>query len=251
MSNLSTTFPAWLTLGVAVGFAWILLANSDRQPAQDRQPLSRVKRIDGSLAGLAAGVLSARLAYVLLHWQAYATEPASILAVWQGGIVGWAGWIGAIVGLGIYCRIVEAPFWRMADSLALPAALIVFFGWLGCLQDGCAYGRIADGSALAVSAPDWTGVVRRRWPTQAIGALSAVGAIAWVALRRRASLQPGMIASVTLAILATGSLVVAFLRADPAAAIAGLRHDWVGSSLLLISGLGLSLWRSNRAEEAD
>jgi prolipoprotein diacylglyceryltransferase len=249
--TLSTTFPAFLTMGVAAAFAWLLLVGDEpSMPAV--HSTSRVTLIDGALAGLTAGLLSARLAYVMLHWPAFAVDLPAILALWQGGLVGWAGLIGAPIGLALYCRAARAPFWRMADALALPAGLILFSSWLGCLQDGCAYGRAADEAVWAVNAPDWTGMVRRRWPTQTIGAVSAVAAIGWAYVSQRRWTTPsGTGASVSFLLLAAGGLWASFFRADPAATIVGLRHDLFGYGLLLIGGIGLSLWRIRMTEEAD
>lgn len=245
------TFPAFLTLGVAAAFAWILLTDDDRPSLKNERIISRVELIDGTLAGLAAGMLSARLVYVILHWPAFAAEPQDILTIWKGGMIGWAGLAGAPVGLALYCWASGVPFYRMADALSLPASMVAFSGWLGCLQDGCAYGRVANGVMLAVSAPDWTGVVRQRWPTQAIGALGAVAGIGWSTLRRRRELRPGHTAAVILVILAAGGLLAGLFRADPAATIGGIRHDLVGNGLLLIGGLALTIWRSHTTEEAE
>lgn len=53
-----------------------------------------------SLLAIGAGILAARIGYVAKNWEAFAYEPASILAIWQGGFslaAGLAGALGAIV----------------------------------------------------------------------------------------------------------------------------------------------------------
>lgn len=230
-----------MILGVTAAFAWILLAAGPERPG-------RTELIDAMLAGLAAGLLTARLGYVLLHMSTFAGRPEESLAIWQGGLSGWAGVAGALIGVRVFASAARLPFWRLADRLAVPAALIAFSTWIGCLGDGCAYGRMAAGSRLALSGPDWTGVVRQRWPAQAIGALSAVAAIGCTYLARNRP-WPGLPVSATLTVLAAGGVAVSLLRADPAPAVAGLRYDLLGNGLLLLSGLGLSLWRFTTRED--
>jgi len=198
---------------------------------------------------LAAGLLLARLAYVLLHASSFDGQLEDTLAIWRGGLTGWAGMVGALIGLWVYAWAARVDFWRLVDRLALPAALIAFSGWIGCLGDGCAYGRMADGSWLAFSGPDWTGVVRRRWPTQALGALSAVAAVGCSYLGRAWARRAGLAASGAFSFLAAGGLAVSLLRADPTPTIAGLRYDLIANGVLLFGGLGVILWRLFAREE--
>lgn len=44
---------------------------------------------------LAVGIVTARLAYVLAHYDAFAQDWASAFAIWQGGFTAWAGFLGA------------------------------------------------------------------------------------------------------------------------------------------------------------
>jgi len=68
---------------------------------------------------LAIGVVAARVGFVASNWDAFAAEPASILAVWQGGFSIAAGLAGAIAAI-----LLTLPRVRPAFALAAAAALL-------------------------------------------------------------------------------------------------------------------------------
>ena len=93
----------------------------------------------GSIAG-------ARIVYVTTYWkQEFAGGPLSeIFMVQHGGLVYYGGLIGAtITGLG-YLAWKKLPVWKIADILAPSIALGSVFGRIGCLLNGCCYGRACD-----------------------------------------------------------------------------------------------------------
>src|SRR5208282_1063939 len=49
--------------------------------------------------------------------------------------------IGATIGAMIYLRLKKLPVWKMADILAPSIALGSAFGRIGCLMNGCCFGR--------------------------------------------------------------------------------------------------------------
>ena len=62
----------------------------------------------------------------------------------HGGLVYYGGLIGATVaGIG-YLRWKKLPVWKIADILAPSIALGSVFGRIGCLLNGCCYGRACD-----------------------------------------------------------------------------------------------------------
>jgi len=54
------------------------------------------------------GLVAARVAYVVLHWEAYAVDPWTVLAVWQGGFTAWAGLLATAAILAWRMRPVRA-----------------------------------------------------------------------------------------------------------------------------------------------
>jgi len=219
------TYPLLLTLGVTASFLWLALTGPEP---------SRGAQVDAGLAALAGGLMGARAAFVLSHSSYYASHLVEALWFWQGGL-SWAGGVaGAFAGLALYTTLARRPLWPIADSLAVPAAILSLATWTGCWADGCAYGRrTAPGPWSAAGADPFGGTISR-WPTQAVGVLLSLGAIALAYSLGGQKPPSGVTFGLTLSILAAGSLALAFVRGDPGPSIAGLRADALGSAAVLI-----------------
>lgn len=88
-------------------------------------------------------ILGARALYVATYWkESFAGRPLSeIFMIHHGGLVFYGGFIGAVLAILIYCRVRKIAVWKLADALAPSIALGYVFGRLGCLMNGCCYGR--------------------------------------------------------------------------------------------------------------
>jgi phosphatidylglycerol---prolipoprotein diacylglyceryl transferase len=95
---------------------------------------------------LVGGIVGARLWYVVSYWDRdFAGQPwTEIVAVWRGGLVFYGGLIGASVAAIIALRRKKLPLWRTADCLAPAIAIGHVFGRIGCVLNGCCYGRVCD-----------------------------------------------------------------------------------------------------------
>lgn len=93
----------------------------------------------GSIAG-------ARIIYVTTYWKTeFANQPFSeVFMVQHGGLVFYGGLIGAAVASMVYLSWKHLPVWKIADILAPSIALGSVFGRIGCLLNGCCYGRACD-----------------------------------------------------------------------------------------------------------
>jgi phosphatidylglycerol:prolipoprotein diacylglycerol transferase len=65
-------------------------------------------------------------------------------AIQHGGLVYYGGLIGATIAGVIYIRWKKLPLWKTADVLAPSIALGNVFGRIGCLLNGCCYGRACN-----------------------------------------------------------------------------------------------------------
>src|SRR3546814_4594476 len=57
---------------------------------------------------IVAGLVVARIAYIVFHWEAYAVDPLTTLAFWQGGFTAWAGLLAAAAILACRMRPMRA-----------------------------------------------------------------------------------------------------------------------------------------------
>jgi phosphatidylglycerol:prolipoprotein diacylglycerol transferase len=92
---------------------------------------------------IVGGILGGRVLYVMSYWKEdFAANPfPEIFMVQHGGLVFYGGLIGAIITGMVYLRWKKIPVWSMADVLAPSICLGSAFGRIGCLLNGCCYGR--------------------------------------------------------------------------------------------------------------
>ena len=88
-------------------------------------------------------IIGARTLYVISYWrEQFAGQPfAEVFMVWHGGLVFYGGLIGASLATILYARFKQIPLWKLADVMAPSVALGYVFGRVGCLMNGCCFGR--------------------------------------------------------------------------------------------------------------
>ena len=167
-----------------------------REARRSGEPPRRVLTI--VVAALLAGLVGARLGhFVFVARDRFLEDPLTFFAVWEGGMVFYGGFLGGIAAVVALCRMWKLPLLRFADMLSAPAMLGLAFGRLGCLFNGCCFGRPID----------WGTGVEWPWgltflhgqvpsalrgiplhPTQiysALNALALVVALTWLRRRQR------------------------------------------------------------------
>ncbi|MCX8157516.1 MAG: prolipoprotein diacylglyceryl transferase [Verrucomicrobiae bacterium] len=92
---------------------------------------------------IVGGVAGARLLFVVTYWeQNFSGRPWwHVVAVWEGGLVFHGGLAGAAVAVVGFARRRRLPLWVLADALAPSLAAGHVLGRMGCLMNGCCYGR--------------------------------------------------------------------------------------------------------------
>ncbi|HHY84836.1 MAG TPA: prolipoprotein diacylglyceryl transferase [Verrucomicrobia bacterium] len=91
-------------------------------------------------------LVGARALHVITYWQeGFAGKPWwEVFMIRHGGMVYYGGLIGASLAFILYARFKKVPLWRMADVLAPSIALGYVFGRIGCLLNGCCFGKACD-----------------------------------------------------------------------------------------------------------
>jgi phosphatidylglycerol---prolipoprotein diacylglyceryl transferase len=122
---------------------WTVTLRARRDPALRN---SGDKIADITLWLMAGAIVGARIVYVATYWkEQFAGEPLTeIFAIWNGGLVYYGGLIGAAIAGFIYTRWKQMPLWKTADVFAPSIALGSVFGRIGCLLNGCCYGRACN-----------------------------------------------------------------------------------------------------------
>ena len=85
--------------------------------------------LDGVLWVTPFAIVCARIYYVAFSWEDYASNPISVLYIWEGGIAIYGGVLGAILGMYVMCRVKKVRFSTTLDLILL-AFLIAFSEYL-------------------------------------------------------------------------------------------------------------------------
>jgi len=96
---------------------------------------------NAALYSLIAGVVGARIFYVVHHFDQFQNRPSSFFAVWQGGLELLGGVLLALVVILFYLWYHKLPIRRQLDILAIGLMLALAFGRIGCFLNGCCFGR--------------------------------------------------------------------------------------------------------------
>ena len=101
------------------------------------------------------GLAGARAFFVAEHWSWYRADPASALRIWEGGLMFYGSIVFGAAALVAWCLATRTPPLPLLDLFAVAVPVGQAFGRVGCLLNGCCYGRPSD-SCLAVAYPRWS-----------------------------------------------------------------------------------------------
>lgn len=134
---------------MVVGFllAAFLMRRMMKRSGQNPEFITNV-----AMYALIAGILGARVFYVVHHHDIFAGRPMGVFAVWQGGLELLGGVLCAIGFLWFYLWRKKLPKRLYLDVLAVGLMVGLGFGRIGCLLNGCCYGRCSD-APVAIQFP--------------------------------------------------------------------------------------------------
>jgi phosphatidylglycerol:prolipoprotein diacylglycerol transferase len=230
-----------------------------------RANVSGEKVADVTFWLMAGAIVGARAVYVATYWKTeFAHQPLTeIFMIQRGGLVYYGGLIGAILAGSIYIRWKRLPLWKVADVLAPSIALGSVFGRMGCLLNGCCFGRVCH-LPWAIRFPNqsipWQyqfqqGLVGQNDPSLPVhptelydGLLNLVlyFGLAWLFRRRHFE---GQVFATYLVGYALFRFVVEYFRGDypPDHIHAGLTSGQLVSIPMFVVGLLLAMILSRRA----
>lgn len=144
-----------LFLAIAVFVASSLLAVEAR-----RMGVSRDVIYDLAFWVVLWGIIGARLFYIFLNLSYFVHEPLEIIMLQKGGLAWQGSFIGGMISGVVFLRRKNIPVWKFLDITAPFIALGHAIGRIGCLLNGCCYGKPA---AWGLFFPVWG---ERLIPTQ-------------------------------------------------------------------------------------
>ncbi|MGN0487031.1 MAG: prolipoprotein diacylglyceryl transferase [Acutalibacteraceae bacterium] len=77
------------------------------------------KMVDVLLFGTIGAIVGARLYFVAFRWEDYASNPISILYIWQGGLAIYGGIIGGLLAAWIVCKVEKLNMYNLLDMVGI------------------------------------------------------------------------------------------------------------------------------------
>lgn len=141
--NLGSLTIAWYGVMVALAFLVGLWLASRRARCTEIAPQQVSDLGPWLILGAIAG---ARAMYVAMFWhEDFSGKPLwEIFMIRHGGLVFYGGLFGAVLATWLFILIKKLPTWKMADVLTPSIPLGYAIGRVGCLLNGCCYGRATD-----------------------------------------------------------------------------------------------------------
>ncbi len=104
--------------------------------------------LDFVLFAVPVAIVCARAYYVVFEWEAYADDPLSAFAIWEGGLAIYGGVLGGLVAAWGFCRYHNFPLMRFLD-LAVPSLVLgQAIGRWGNFVNQEAFGNLVTNPAL-------------------------------------------------------------------------------------------------------
>lgn len=215
---------------------------------------------DVSIWALIAGIVGSRIAYILTYPGEFRTL-VDYIAIWQGGLVFYGGFIGAMVVVLLFLRLRRQPLLPVLDALAPSLALGHAFGRIGCLMRGCCYGEpVHSGAWYGIVYPDHSipydphnlpaiapgTPLFPSQPLESLNLLIIFGILMFCFTRRKAV---GEVTALYLMLYAVQRFINEFLRGDNPTRLGLTDAQWIGLCAFF-AGLILFLYARGRRSAA-
>lgn len=175
-----------------------------------RYGLDASKCADLVFVGMLCGLIGARIEYVRREFAMFSGDWLRVFKIWEGGISFQGGLVLAAAAIVVMCLWRK---WRVGDvgDLCAPALAIGHaFGRVGCLLNGCCYGKAHEGF-LAVHYPNLDGGVLAIQGLEAVLCLAIAAFLLLIEWRKE---QRGRLFPLYLIIYSIGRFFIEFGRGD-------------------------------------
>jgi len=181
--------------------------------------------LDFVLWAVPAGIIGARLYYVLFQWDSFSDDWLEIFKIWHGGLAIHGGLIGGAIAVLLVSKWKRASFWQVADAMAPSLVLGQALGRFGNFMNGDAYGTPTDlpwglrfpiaspaGSAYPDrDIPGWSEPLHPAMLYELIGNLMIFGLLWWL---RKKNFKDGFLVSLYLILYSLLRFFVEIFRGD-------------------------------------
>jgi phosphatidylglycerol:prolipoprotein diacylglycerol transferase len=204
-----------------------------------------------ALAVMFGGVVGARILFFIVDpGTHFLQDPLAFFRVWEGGLVYFGGFLGALLAITAASRLKELPFFLITDGFSAPLLLGQALGRLGCFAAGCCYGRpTSEFFGVTFTRADSLaplGVALH--PSQLYESLGSMVLFGGLLLWERFGLRRGESTAYYLVSYGVLRFFLETLRGDDRGLLsAGLSPSQIISGLAMAAGIGVWVYARRRA----
>lgn len=182
-----------------------------------------------------SGILGARIFYVMYNLDYYLKNPIEIIMLQHGGLAWFGGLIlGSLSGI-LYLRRHKLSIYKTLDLFAPFLALGQAIGRVGCLLNGCCFGKESDSFGIYFPVHDATLI-----PTQLYSSLILVLIFIMLRFLQDRPHKEGWIFFVYLLLYSLKRFFIEFWRADSDTILLGLTmFQFISIAVFCLSIVGL------------
>lgn len=204
---------------------------------------------DVAFWALLAGILGARIAFILTELPHYIKNPQELLSLQFQGLTSFGGLIAGALAALLWARIRGKSIPALVDALAPPLLLAHAIGRIGCLLNGCCYGSECA-LPWAIQVPDAEGYYH---PAQVYDAAFNIAAMfLLLRIEARKALAPGQVAALFFVLHGFARFVYEFWRAGATSEYLGplpLTMAQAMALVLMFFGAFLFAWQGRKRLE--
>ncbi len=204
--------------------------------------------LDGVLWITPFAILCARAYYCVFSWEQYASDPISVLYIWNGGLAIYGGVIGAVLGVIVFCKIKKLKISALLDMVLIGFLIGQSLGRWGNFFNREAFGAETDSFFRMGLLNDRTGVTTYYHPTFLYESLwNAAGFVLlhFISKKRR---YDGQVALCYAAWYGLGRCIIEGLRMD-SLWWGPFRVSQLLAGISCLAAVGVLLWQSFRPHD--
>lgn len=130
---------------ISLSLTFLILHFSKKIESTDISHEAKKQGFDLLIIVLLSGFIGGRLFHVIyedpIYYKSY---PLEIFKFWNGGFVYYGGFIFSLITTTLYCHTKNISFFKWADFFTPYLSMGYILGRLGCLLEGCCYGKYCD-----------------------------------------------------------------------------------------------------------
>jgi len=226
--------------GLLLAIAFLVSSSLAAKEA-GRQGIAKDLIINLSFLVLICGIAGARVFYVIENLSYYLKNPIEVIMLSRGGLSVFGGLISGVIIAVIYLKRKKQSVYKVLDIIVPFVALAQSIGRIGCLLNGCCYGRVSEFGIYFKTHDEFL------IPTQLYSSLMLI--IMFVALRflQERKHKEGQVLFSYLLFYSFGRFFIEFWRADNARVFMNLTlFQLLSIVIFFISSLKLGIIYKNR-----